>query len=101
MATGTVEYTASVAGVRFVSIEVSSAHPMVEKIVLETQDDKRLNITFHLTDVFALEDAQTIVEGLLPSVVNRLAFHRSVPVGEPSLPALRSLKTHLVPRIGL
>ena len=101
MATGTVEYAATIAGVRFASIEISVAHPSIEKAVLETQDGKRLKITFHLTDVFALEDAQTIVEGLLPSVVNRLAFHRNVPVGEPyftgaSLPKDASGSSHRV-----
>ena len=82
MVTGTVEYTAPVTGLRFAPIEVSNSHPAVENIVLETQDDKRLKITFHLTDVFALEDARTMAEGILPSIVNRLAFHRNVPVGK-------------------
>jgi hypothetical protein len=101
MATGSVEYAATIAGVRFAPIEVSNAHPVVEKIVLETQDGERLKITFHLTDIFALEDARTIVEGILPSLISRLAFHRNVPVGEPyftgaSLPKDASGSSHRV-----
>jgi hypothetical protein len=101
MATGTIEYASTIAGVRFAPLEVSSAHPRVEKIVLQTQDSKRLKITFHLTDVIALEDARTISEGVLPSLINRLAFHRNVPVGEPyfvgaSLPKETSGSSHRV-----
>jgi hypothetical protein len=101
MATGTVEYAAPIAGLRLEPIEISNSHPAVEKIVIESQDGKRLKITFHLTDVFALEDAQPIVEGILPSIVNRLAFHRNVPIREPyftgaSLPKDASGTSHRV-----
>ena len=82
MASGTVEYAAPIAGLRLEPIEIANSHPAVEKIAVETQDGKRLKITFHLTDVFALEDARTMAEGILPSIVNRLAFHRNVPVGK-------------------
>jgi hypothetical protein len=101
MAPGTVGYAASITGLRLEPIEMSNSHPAVEKIVVETQDGKQLKITFHLTDIFAFEDAQPIVEGILPSIVNRLAFHRNVPVGEPyftgaSLPKDASGTSHRV-----
>jgi hypothetical protein len=101
MATGTVEYAAPIAGLQLEPIEISNSHPAVEKIVIETQDGKQLRITFHLADVFALEDAQPIVEGILPSIVNRLAFHQNVPIREPyftgaSLPKDASGTSHRV-----
>jgi hypothetical protein len=87
MPTGTIEYAASITGVRFKPkfkpTEFTYPHPSVEKIVLEVENDERLKITFHLIDVFALEDAQSIAENILPSIVNRLAFYRNIPVGEP------------------
>ncbi len=66
MATGTVEYAASIAGLRLEPIEISNSHSAVEKIVIETQDGKQLKITFHLTDVFALEYAKTPDFGAFP-----------------------------------
>jgi hypothetical protein len=82
VATGTIEFAAPIAGLRFAPIEVSSSHPAVQKIVLEAQDE-RMGIVLRLTDVFDFEDAEAIANGILPSILNRLAFHRNVPVGEP------------------
>ncbi len=86
MATGTVEFAAPLTGLRFEPIEISNSHPAVEKIVLEAQDDGWANIVFHLADVFNFEDAEAIANGILPSIVNRIAVHRprrSVPVETP------------------
>ena len=83
MVTGTIEFAAPIAGLRFRPIQVSSPHPAVEKIVVEAQDDEWVNIVFHLADVFNFEDAEAIANGILPSIVNRLAFYRNVPVSEP------------------
>ncbi len=83
MATGTIEFAAPIAGLRFMPIEVSSPHPAAEKIVLKAQDDERMNIVFHLTDVFDFEEAAAIANAILPSIINRLAFYRNVPIGEP------------------
>jgi len=83
MATGTIEFVAPIAGLRLHPIDASNSHPAVEKIVVETRDDKRLRIIFHLVDVFTFEEAEAIAEGILPSIVNRLAFYRNVRVGEP------------------
>lgn len=83
MVTGTIEFVAPIAGLRVTPIEVPSPHPTVEKIVLKAQDDEQMNIVFHLTDVFDFEDAAAIANGILPSIINRLAFYRNIPVGEP------------------
>jgi hypothetical protein len=92
MPTGTIGYAAPITGVRFKPrfqpTEITNLDPSVEKIVLEVENDERLNdellkITFHLIDVFTSEDAQSIAEPILPSIVNRLAFYRDIPVGEP------------------
>ncbi len=60
MATGTIEYAAPITGLRFKSIEISNPQPAVEKIVLETQDEERVRIVFHLVDIFSFEDAENI-----------------------------------------
>jgi hypothetical protein len=83
MASGTVEYAASIAGVRFEPIDLQGSHPAVDKVVLKTGDDRLLRITFHLRDVFDETEADTIATGILPSIINRIAFYRDVPVGEP------------------
>jgi hypothetical protein len=83
MATGTISFVAPIAGLRFIPIEVSSPHSVVEKIVLEAQDDERVESVFHLTDVFDFEEAEAIASSILPSIINRLAFYRNVSVGEP------------------
>ncbi len=83
MATGTIEFAVPVVGLRLEQIEVSNWHPAVEKVVLETQDGERLRIVFHLINVFTFEDAEAIADGILPSIVNRLAFYRNTRVGDP------------------
>jgi len=70
MATGTIEFVAPIAGVRFEPIEVSNQHPAVEKIVVEARDNEKLNIVLHLTDVFDLEEAADIAKEILPSIIN-------------------------------
>ena len=83
MATGTLEFAAPIAGVRFEPIDVNVPHAAVEKVVLQTENDERLKITFHLIDVFTFEGAEAIAARILPSIINRLAFYRNVSVGEP------------------
>ncbi len=83
MATGNLEFAAPIAGVRFEPMDVSVSHAAVEKIILQTENDEHLKITFHLIDVYTFEDAEAIAAGILPSIINRLAFYRNVPVGEP------------------
>jgi hypothetical protein len=100
MATGTIEFAAPIAGLQFEPFEVSNTHPAVEKIVLKAQDE-RLNIVFHLHNVFDFEEATVIANPILHSIVNRLAFHRNVPMGEPrfiggSLPKDASGSSHMV-----
>jgi len=82
MATGTIEFVASVKGLRFETIEVSNQHLAIEKIVLKAQDE-RMNIVFHLDDVFDSEEAAGIANDILPSIINRLAFYSNSPIGEP------------------
>ena len=50
MATGTITYSAPVTGLRLERTEVASSHSAVEKVVLETQGDERINIVFYLTN---------------------------------------------------
>jgi hypothetical protein len=83
MATGTIEFAAPIAGLRFELIEVRNPHTAVEKVVLETEGDERLRIVFYLIDVIYFEDAEAIAASILPSMINRLACYRNVPVGEP------------------
>jgi hypothetical protein len=101
MATGTIEFAAPIAGLRFEPFEVSNPHPAVEKIILKAQDDERLNIEFHLINVFDFEEATAIANPILHSIANRLAFYRNVPVGEPrftggTLPKDASGSSHMV-----
>lgn len=42
-----------------------------------------LRITVHLLDVFDETEAETTASGVLPSIINRIAFHCDVSVGEP------------------
>jgi hypothetical protein len=90
MPTGTIEYAASITGVCFKPMfrptEITNSDPSVEKIVLEVlevENDEQLKITFHLIDVFTSEEARSIAASILPSIVNRLAFYRDIPAGEP------------------
>ena len=83
MATGTIECAAPIVGLRFEMFKVSNPHPAVEKIVLLAQDGERLNIVFHLIDIFDFDEATAIATGILPSILNRVAFYRNVNVGEP------------------
>lgn len=85
MATGTVEYIAPVAGVRFAPIEVSSSHPAVDKIVVETQGSDQIKFVFHLTDVFTDTDANDIAGDILDSIINRLAIELDRSIGQPHM----------------
>ena len=60
MATGTYAFTVPVAGLRLEQTEVANSHPSVEKIVIETQDDERMSVVFHLTDIFTETEADAI-----------------------------------------
>ncbi len=62
MATGTYEFTVPVAGLRLEQTEVANSHPSVEKIVIETQDDERMSIVFHLTDIFTETEVDAITK---------------------------------------
>jgi hypothetical protein len=53
--------------------------------VLETQDDKRMTVVFHLTDVFTEEEADAVTRDVLSSIINRLAFELNLSIGEPHL----------------
>lgn len=83
MATGTVQFAAPLRGLQFEPIEIADSRPAVEKIVLEAQNDGWLHIVIHLIDIFNFEDAEAIANGILPSILNRIAFYRNVSVGEP------------------
>jgi hypothetical protein len=83
MPTGTISYVASLAGARFEALIVASPHLSVEKIVLELENDEQLKITFHLIDVFTEEEAKAIANNLFPSILNRLALYRDIPIGDP------------------
>jgi hypothetical protein len=83
MATGNIEFAAPISGLRFEPIELSDPRAAVEKIVLKAQDDEQLYITFHLTNIFDIDEAIAITKQILPSIINRLAFHRSIAIGEP------------------
>lgn len=82
MATGTVEFAASILGIRFEPIEISHLHPAVEKIILEAQADEQITIVVHLTNIFDFEQAKDIGKEILPPIVDRLAFYRDVSIGE-------------------
>jgi len=103
LATGTISFVAPITGLRFAPFEVSNPHSAVEKIILEAEEAGRTNIVFHLTDVFDFEEATAIANGILPSIINRLAFYRNVSVGEPhctgaTLPKDASGSSHTVIR---
>jgi hypothetical protein len=83
MATGTVTYAAPVAGVRFKPIEVPSSHPAVEKVIVETEDSERIQVVFHLLDVFTETEANAIAGDIVASITNRLAFELNRGVGQP------------------
>lgn len=85
MATGTYEFTVPVAGLRLEQTEVANSHPSVEKIVIETQDDERMSVVFHLIDIFTETEADAITRGILDSITNRLAFELDLSIGEPHL----------------
>jgi hypothetical protein len=57
MATGTYEFIVPVARLRLEQTEVANPHPSVEKILIETRDDERMTVVFHLTDVFTETEA--------------------------------------------
>ncbi len=101
MATGTYELIVPVAGLRLERTEVANLHPRVEKIVIETQDDERMIVVFHLIDVFTDADADAITTSVLASIINRLAFELNLSIGEPhlsgfSLPKDPSASSHTV-----
>jgi hypothetical protein len=83
MATGTVTYVAPVASVRFASIEVSSPHPAVEKVIVETEDSERIQVVFHLLDVFTETEAKAIAGNIVASITNRLAFELNRGISQP------------------
>lgn len=85
MATGTVEYAATITGVRFAPIEVSNPHPSIERIVVTAQDGEQLKVVFHLIDVFTETEANAIAGEILASIVNRLAFEFNVSIDQPHL----------------
>lgn len=82
MATGTIEFAASISGIRFEPIEISNRHPAVERIILEAQADEQMTIVVHLTNIFDFEQAIEIGNEILPAIVDRLAFYRDVSIGE-------------------
>ncbi len=84
MATGSVEYSAPIASVRFAPIEVPNPHPSVEKFVVEA-DSEQLKVVLHLVDVFTDANANAIAVDILASIINRLAFELNVSIGEPHM----------------
>ncbi len=84
MATGSIEYSAPIASVRFAPIEVPNPQPAVRKIVVEADSDQ-LKVAFHLTDVFTEVDANTIAGEALSSIIDHLAFELNVSIGEPRM----------------
>jgi hypothetical protein len=85
MATGTVTFMAPVTGLQLDSIEISYSLPTVEKLSLETQEGGWIKIDFHLSNMFAIEDAEDIAKPILRSIIDRLAFELDVSIGEPYL----------------
>jgi hypothetical protein len=83
MATGTATYVAPVSSVRFKPIEVSSSHPAVEKIIVEAQNSERIQVVFHLLDVFTETEAKAIAGDIVASITNRLAFELNRGIGQP------------------
>ena len=53
--------------------------------MLQTQDDKRMTVVFHLTDVFTEEEADAVTRDILSSIINRLALELNLSIGEPHL----------------
>jgi hypothetical protein len=85
MATGTITFMAPATGLQLESVEVSNSLPTAEKITVETQEGDWIKIVFHLTDVFAIEDAEDIAKPIVVSIIDRLAFELDVSIGEPHL----------------
>jgi hypothetical protein len=83
MATGTYEFIVPVARLRLEQTEVANPHPSVEKILIETRDDERMTVVFHLTDVFTETEADAVTTDILASIINRLAFELDLSIGEP------------------
>jgi hypothetical protein len=83
VATGTVTYAAPVASVRFAPIEVSDPHQAVEKIIVEAPDRERIQVVFHLLDVFTETQANNIAGDIVASITNRLAFELNRGIGQP------------------
>jgi hypothetical protein len=83
MATGSVTYVAPVESVRFASLEVSNPHPAVEKILVESEDSERIQVVFHLRDVFTETEANAIAEDIVASIINRLAFELNRGICQP------------------
>jgi hypothetical protein len=82
VASGTVTYVAPVASVRFAPIEVSSSHPAVEKIIVETQGSEQIQVVFHLLDVFTETEAIAIAGNIVASITDRLAFELDRGIGQ-------------------
>jgi len=85
MVTGTYEFIVPVSGLRLEQIGIAYPHPSVEKIVLDTHDEKQITVVFHLTDVFTEEVADAVARDILASIINRLAFELDLSIGEPHL----------------
>jgi len=101
MTTGTINYYALSSGLELDEIEVSNAHPKVEKITIKTENSDRISIIFTLSNVYSSEEAGSIGNEIVNVLLDRLAIEFDIPIEEPhcsgmSLPSDESGKRHIV-----
>lgn len=101
MATGTIEYYALSTGLDLGEIEISNAHPKIINIAIKSENFDRISMVFTLSDVYSSEEAGSIANELVNSLLDRLAIEFDISIEEPrcsgmSFPTDESGKKYIV-----
>lgn len=101
MTTGTISYYALLNGLELDEIELSNAHPKIDKIKIKTENSDRISIIITLSGVYSSKEAGSIGSEIVNIILDRLSIEFDIPIEEPhcsgmSLPIDESGKKHIV-----
>lgn len=100
---GSITYGAQIQGLNLESIEIQGFQPSIDKIVIKTENETRIIITFYIKDIFKQDDAILLTHDYVALLINRISFEFGSQIGEPrcegwSLPKELNGNRHVVVR---